>query len=72
MKMGIVTENWSEVLILRVNKTKRTVADNILRDKPDQIALNLIYDWYQKRLASMVHNLSDKKTRSGTKANVQA
>ena len=36
--------------------TKRTVADNILRDKPFNIAKDPKYDWYQRGLASMVYN----------------
>ena len=37
------------------NLTKRTAADNVLRDKAFNIAKNAKYDGYQKGLASMVY-----------------
>ena len=45
---------------------RRTVSDNILRDKAFNIAKNPKYDGYQRGLASMVYKLFDKKfTGSG-------
>ena len=41
--------------------TKRTVADNILRDKPFNIAKDPKYDGFQRELASMVYKFFDKK-----------
>ena len=49
---------------------KRTVSDKILRDKSYKIAVNPKYDGYQRGLASMVYEVFNKKTGSGTKANV--
>ena len=43
--------------------TKRTVADNILRNRAFNIAKDPKYDGYQRRLASMVYNFFDKKIR---------
>ena len=42
---------------------RRTAADNVLRDKADNIAENPKYDGYQRRLASMVYTFFDKKTK---------
>ena len=44
---------------------KRTISDNILKDKAYKIFVNPKYDGYQRGLASMVYKLSDKKSRSG-------
>ena len=41
--------------------TKRTVTDKILRNKAFKIASDQKYDGYQRRLASMVYKLFDKK-----------
>ena len=41
--------------------TRRTAFDKILRDKAFNIAMNLIYDGYQRGLASMVYQFFDKK-----------
>ena len=46
--------------------TKRTVADNFLRDKAFNIAKDPKYDGYQRGLASMVYNIFDKKTKGST------
>ena len=40
----------------------RTEADNVLRDKADDIANNPEYDGYQRGLASMVYKFFDKKS----------
>ena len=45
---------------------RRTPADKYLRDKAFNIAKNLKYSGYQRGLASMVYNVSDKKTSGGT------
>ena len=50
---------------------KRTISDKILKDKAYEIAKNFKYDRYQRALASMVHKLFDKKTRSGISVNEQ-
>ena len=44
--------------------TKRTIADNILRDKAFNIAKDKKYDGYQRGLASMVYKFFDKKSAS--------
>ena len=44
---------------------KRTVSDNLLKDSAYEIAINLKYDGYQRRLASIVYKFFDKKTGSG-------
>ena len=50
------------------NLTKRTIADNILRDKAFNIAKDKKYDWYQRLLASMVYTFFVKKSAgSGAK-----
>ena len=46
------------------NVAKRTISDNILKDRAHEIARNRNYDGYQ-RTASMVSKSFDKKTRSG-------
>ena len=48
--------------------TKRTVADKILRNRAFNVAKDPKYDGYQRRLASMVYKIFDKKsTGSGAK-----
>ena len=47
------------------NVAKRTISDNILKDRAYEIARNRNYDGYQRTLASMVSKSFDKKTRSG-------
>ena len=42
--------------------TKRTIVDNILRDKAFNIAKDLKHDGYQRGLASMVYKFFDKKS----------
>ena len=42
---------------------KRTAADKVLRDTAFNIAKDLRYDGYQRRLASMVYKFYDKKTK---------
>ena len=44
---------------------KGTVWDKILKDRTCKNALNLKYDEYQKRLASIVYRAFGKKTGSG-------
>ena len=46
--------------------TKRTQSDKVLRGKAFKIASNSKYDGYQRGLASMVYNLSDKKSATGS------
>ena len=41
---------------------RRTASDNVLRDKPFNIAKNRKYDGYQRRLASAVYTFFDKKS----------
>ena len=48
------------------NLNRRTVADNVLRDKAFNIAKNPKYDEYQSGLASMVYKHFDKKTSGRT------
>ena len=48
--------------------TRRTASDKVLHNKVFNIAKNLKYDGYQRGLASMVYEFSDKKT-SATRAN---
>ena len=43
--------------------TKRTAADNVLRDKSFNIAKDPKYDGYQRGLASMVYKFFDRKTK---------
>ena len=48
---------------------KRTAADKFLRDKAFNISKDSKYDGYQRRLASMVYKIFDKKTAgSGIKS----
>ena len=44
--------------------TGRTASDKILRDKAFNIAKNPKYDKYQRRLASVVYKVFDKKSAS--------
>ena len=48
---------------------KRTFSDKVLRDKAFNIAKNPKYDGYQRGLASMVYNFSDKKSKGSGIAN---
>ena len=49
---------------------KRTQSDKVLKEKAFKIASNPKYDVYQRRLASMVYNFFDKKSKgSGIFAN---
>ena len=48
---------------------RRTASDNVLRDKPLNIAKNPKYDVYQRGLASMVYKFFDKKSKGGGVAN---
>ena len=41
---------------------KRRTAPDVLRDKPFKIAKNPKYDGYQRRLASVVYKVFDKKS----------
>ena len=55
------------ILIVKIF-TKRTVADNILRNRTFNIAKDPKYDGYQRGLASMVYKFFDKKSKgSGAK-----
>ena len=42
---------------------KRTISDNILKDRAYKIARNPKYDGYQRRLASMIYEFFNKKNR---------
>ena len=42
---------------------KRTQSDKVLEDKAFKIDNNTKYDGYQRRLASMVYNFFDKKSK---------
>ena len=42
--------------------SRRTASDKVLRDKAFNIAKNPEYDRYQRRLASMVYKLFNKKS----------
>ena len=50
--------------------TKRTVADNILKNKAHDIAKDPKYDGYQRGLASMVYKFFDSKVASPDKKSV--
>ena len=45
---------------------RRTASDKVLKDKAFEIAKNLKYDGYQRRLASMVYKFFDKKSSGST------
>ena len=49
---------------------RKTISDNILKDRAYEIAINSKYDGYQRRLASMVHIFFEKKTGLRKKASV--
>ena len=49
--------------------TKRTISDNILKNRAYEIARNWKYDGYQRALASMVYKFFDKKIGSGVSVN---
>ena len=49
---------------------RRTASDSVLRDKAFNIAKNLKYDGYQRRLASMVYKFFDKKSK-GSGVNIK-
>ena len=49
---------------------RRIVSDKVLRNKAFNIAKNPKYDGYQRRLASMVYKVFDKKTASITDKSV--
>ena len=48
---------------------KRTISDNILKDRAYEIARNRENDEYQRALASMVYKFFDKKTGLGKSVN---
>ena len=48
---------------------RRKVVDKVLRNKAFNIAKNLKYDGYQRRLASMVYQFLDKNTYGETVKN---
>ena len=48
---------------------KRTIPDNVLRNRTYKAARNRKYDGYQGALASMIYKLFDKKTESGVSVN---
>ena len=48
---------------------KRTISDNILKNKAYEIARNCKYDGYQRALVSMVYKLFNKKTGSRVSVN---
>ena len=53
------------ILIVKIKKkTKRTIADKILRDKAFNIAKDTKYGGYQRGLASMVYKFFDSKVAS--------
>ena len=49
--------------------TKRTIVDNVLRDKALKIASDQKYDGYQRVLASVVYKFFDKKSQGSGLAN---
>ena len=51
---------------------KRTISDNILKDKAYEIARNRGYDGYKRALASMVYKLFNNKIGSGATATSKA
>ena len=50
---------------------KRTISDNILKDRAYEIARNSNYDGYQRALGNMVYKFFDKKTGSEIGVNEQ-
>ena len=64
------------MVVLKIKKKKKTIADKVLRDKPFKIASNQKYAGCQRGLASMVYKFFDKKplgsgTNNGIKQNIQ-
>ena len=53
------------------NLAKRTISDNILKDRGYEIVRNHKYDGYQRALASMIYKFLDKETRQGKQGWVQ-
>ena len=53
------------------DSAKRTISDNILKDKAYEIARNRKYDGYQRALPSIVCKFFDKKTGLGISVNEQ-
>ena len=53
------------------DSARRKASDKVLRDAAFNIAENLKYDGYQRRLVSMVYNFFDKKS-SGSGVNMHA
>ena len=49
----------------RKDLAKRTISDEILKDRAYEIARNCGHDGYQRALAIMVYKIFDKKTGSG-------
>ena len=54
-----------------IDLAKRTISDNILKDKAYEIAVNCKYDGFQTALASMVYKIFGKKTGSEVSVNEQ-
>ena len=51
---------------------RRTQSDKVLKDKAFEIANNLKYDGYQRKLTSMVYKFFDKKSKgSGIKNEIK-
>ena len=44
---------------------KKTISGKILKDRPDEIAINCKFDGYQRVFANIVYRFLDKKTGSG-------
>ena len=51
------------------NLGKRTASDKILKDKTNEIAINLQYDGHQRGLASMIFKIFEKETGWGVSVN---
>ena len=45
------------------DQPRRTTSDKLLRDKAFEIASNLNYNGYQRRIASMFYKIFEEKTR---------
>ena len=58
LQHGMASENFKDL-------AKKTASDDVLRDKALNIAKNPKYDGYQRRIASMVYNFFDKKSKGG-------
>ena len=50
---------------------KKTLSDQVLKDRAHEIARNWKYDGYQRASASMFYKFFDKKTGSGVSVNEQ-